>query len=177
MTILDLVDTDAGRGGRYPCPLCDSSRGLSVSPDKGDTGLAHCFSCGWGGTGAQLYAETHCVEMHEALRAFRVPEETGAQRRVRKAQRRPQHISEAVSEAQAHLLEIERAKLYMTEEERQEYAHVCRMMRERLHAGQPTSAHGGVIDHLVQRAINRARTEEDAVRRAEMEPLAPEAVD
>jgi hypothetical protein len=173
MTILGLIDTDAARGGRYPCPLCGSSRGLSVSPDEGDTGVAHCFSCQWGGTGAQLYAATHHVEMHEALRAFGVAEETGAQRRLRKARRRPVHISEAVTEAQAHLLEIERARLYWTDAEQREYAFVCRMMRERRRNDQPTGAHEYVIEHLVQRALNRARVEEDAVRRAESELFRP----
>jgi len=46
-------------------------------------------------------------------------------------------------------------------------------MRERLRAGYSTDTHEEMIDHLVQRAINRARAEEGAVRRAEVEPPHP----
>ena len=60
--------------GRHTCPVCGSSDGLGIDPDQGDTGTAHCFSCGFGetepGTGAQLYAEVERVEIAEALQAF-----------------------------------------------------------------------------------------------------------
>lgn len=62
--------------GRHECPVCGSSDGLGIDPDQGDTGTAHCFSCGFGehepGTGAQLYAEVERVEIAEALEAFGV---------------------------------------------------------------------------------------------------------
>ena len=63
--------------GRHECQLCGSSDGLSIDPEQGDTGSAHCFSCGFGegserGTGAQLYAEVEGVTISEALDAFGV---------------------------------------------------------------------------------------------------------
>ena len=69
LSILDLLDIDRARG-RHPCPICDSSKGLSVAPDKGDSGLAHCFACEGSWTGVQMYAALGMGSIADGMQAF-----------------------------------------------------------------------------------------------------------
>jgi len=69
LSILDLLDIDRARG-RHPCLVCDSSKSLSVAPDKGDSGVAHCFACGGSWTGVQMYAALGMGSIAEGMEAF-----------------------------------------------------------------------------------------------------------
>jgi len=81
-----LTDLEATQGDRYRCPLCDARRGLSISPDEGQTGLWHCFSCQEGGTGAELYAAVHNVDIAEALDVYGVSS-SGLSQKVKKKEK------------------------------------------------------------------------------------------
>jgi len=172
MTILDYIPEARPQGKEHgaPCPACGGDDRLRIwIDDKTPSGRYWCRQCGVSGDAIRWLMDWEDMTFPEACEATGQTHKldtTGAQRRVRKARRKRQQPS-GRPKAEQRLLEIERARQYWTEGERQEYAHVCRMMRERRREGHPTAVHEEMIGHLVQRAISRPRAKEDAVRRAE----------
>ena len=67
-TLLDYIpEAEKAEQNGLPCKVCGSSDALSITINKGDTGAAHCFSCQWGGSGAQYLAEGFGIGLHDAL--------------------------------------------------------------------------------------------------------------
>ena len=89
LSILDLLDIDRAQG-RHPCPICDSSKGLSVAPDKGDSGLAHCFACGGSWTGVQMYGALGMGSIAEGMEAFGLSDDDWSPEAKKTAQRAKQ---------------------------------------------------------------------------------------
>ena len=67
-TLLDYIPkAEKPKQNGLPCRVCGSSDALSINIHKGDTGTSHCFSCQWGGSGAQYLAEGFGFDLHDAL--------------------------------------------------------------------------------------------------------------
>jgi len=119
----DLTDLVGEKtGDRYKCPVCSARRGISLEPDSGDTGVAHCFSCGRGWTGAQLYAEVHHVEINEALSAFGIEADPDEVDEARSRHQKRKQEREDEEEGEDPLLKTEYAKRLMTETERRVFS-------------------------------------------------------
>ena len=172
--ISDLLDLSE-RKSRHRCPVCDSSDGLSVAPEKGDTGVAHCFACQGSWTGVQMYAALELGTIAEAMQEFGLSDDMSDDLKrsaIRQRQQRRQIAEERRKKA---------AK------EQREYAlrqQLRRHMRDRLwgywsaserHLWQSwwhdtehdAAKRNGRLDELIRTAHHRARTEEDAVRQLE----------
>jgi len=63
-------DLEETQSGRYRCPWCDARRGLAFTPDRGDSGVWHCFSCQRAGDGVELYTQVRGTGLADALEAF-----------------------------------------------------------------------------------------------------------
>lgn len=107
---------------RYPCPFCGSSASMDVTPEEGDTGVFHCFSCLEAGTGAQFLVKAFDYSIKDALKEFGLefsPKNLTRdeihlwkkRKRTRRRRKRRKH------ELRNRLVEIERAKQYMTDAE------------------------------------------------------------
>lgn len=173
MTILDYIPDARRQGGEHgaPCPACGGDDRLRIwVDDETPAGRYWCRQCGESGDAIAWLMDWEGMTFPEACEATGQTHKldtTDAQRRIRRARERREPKAPhqyGPSEPEQRLLEIERARLYWTDQERREYAFVCRMMRERRRGGHPVSAHERAIEHLVQRAIDRARAEEEAVR-------------
>lgn len=67
-TLLDHIpEATRPKQAGLPCRVCGSSDALSITTEEGDTGLVKCFSCQWGGTGAQYLADGFGLDLHDAL--------------------------------------------------------------------------------------------------------------
>lgn len=121
-SITDVVEKHprADDSRHYMCPFCDSRDALSVT-DEGDSGMYNCFSCGAGGTGVQLLVRAYGYDTHEAMAEFGIVTDeslSADQKRLRrkrrerrkKRKRKQQRITD-------RLVEVERAKQYMTPDE------------------------------------------------------------
>lgn len=94
------ADLEKTTGDRYRCPICDARRGLSVDEDEGQTGVWHCFACQRGGTGAELYAEVHGLDIAEALDVFGVSGSDMATEIKRKEEQAPKPREHNLSDAE-----------------------------------------------------------------------------
>jgi ribosomal protein L37AE/L43A len=95
------ADLEATQGDRYRCPFCSARRGLSFEPEKGDSGVWHCFSCQRGGDGVELYTELRNTDLQDALDAFGI-DRGGADEAVKeKARRAPKPSTPEYSDAEA----------------------------------------------------------------------------
>jgi len=75
-------DLDRTTPQRFRCPWCEARRGFSYEPEKGDSGVYHCFACGAGGNGVHLYAALRNTDLAGALDAFGIDRDDSAPRRT-----------------------------------------------------------------------------------------------
>ena len=123
-----------------PCRVCGSSDAMSIEPGEGDTGVVHCHSCLYGGTGAHYLRDGFGLTLHDALVEMGVEsadewaKRTGPEKRAaRQLARQREHQMERrrYEELKIHsaqppgkgytLLEVERIKGLMTDEDRAHY--------------------------------------------------------
>lgn len=135
-SIKDVVEKDrfARDPRHYRCPFCPSSDALSINPDKGDTGVYYCFSCGASGSGAEYLVETEGYSMTEALEAFgiKAPEEKSEDAKALWRERQERRDQEAFERRQERHRFVERERLleYLTETERALYGLCCSRQRQ-----------------------------------------------
>lgn len=118
------TELESTQGDRFKCPFCKARRGISWSPDAGDTGLLHCFGCQLGMTGVQFLARLwHGTVTDDTI--AKVCEELDADLdtdRVDRAERRVRRRRESsTSDAEKRLLRVERARDRMTPTETRLY--------------------------------------------------------
>jgi hypothetical protein len=158
--ILDYLGLEDA-AGRHECLLCDSSDGLHVSPEQGDTGTVSCYSCGFPGydehgTGAGYYAACEDVPLHQALRAFGIESDapdSEQEANTRSAiQRERQKLKRRKANTNARLKKVEQAKAKMTESERLLFRMCC---NTRPNGETVTELKKAKRNDLIDRALDR----------------------
>ena len=196
-SILDIYGAD-NASKRFECPRCGSSRGVSLTPGENDTGLAHCFTCDTGWTGAQLYVAWGLGDMADALEAFGVEsdpstEDVAKHRRNVAAARRKQRQrnQERVRKRTLHSMhlysEAKRIRPYLSDDQQElldfwmhdemlqhpENGHWeterCRPFTESI--SEYIDVRNQMLDRLVAVGDRRAREERRAVQRLEHLPF------
>ena len=140
-SLFDWIDK-AGpkRTSNLPCRVCDSSDALSIAPGEGDTGVVHCHSCLYGGTGAHYLRDGFGLTLHDALVELGAADDGEWTRRSGKEKRAARQLAAkhehemewrryeelAIHSAQPPgrgytLLEVNRIKALMTAEDREVY--------------------------------------------------------